>query len=503
MTMKGVLPLALAIFIQPLFSLKGSEGASDATENKAHLNSSRPNVLMIIVDDMNDWVGCLGGHPNVQTPNIDRLAKRGTLFTNAHVPSPVCNPCRVAVLTGRLPASTGVYDNKPIWYHWMPDATSIPRHFKANGYHVLGGGKVYHHMPGFNRRSDWHDYFDQRFDGHYQDQLHRGLDMKSFRWPEGYPLNGLPSVKALTQPPKNPREFDWGPLDKPEHETGDGRLIDWAVKQLKQPSKEPFFLATGIYRPHLPFYAPRKYFDMYPQEEIALPKIKSNDLDDLPPAGKKMAAFRAADYELVKQTGKHRELVQAYLASITFADAMVGRLLDALDAGPAADNTVIVFWSDHGWHLGEKQRLHKMTLWERSTRVPFIIAAPGFSETGAKCDKPVGVIDLFPTLNELCGLPKVSEVDGMNLAPLLHDPVRHWSHPVLTTYGRGNHALRSERWRYISYANKDEELYDHDNDPHEWANLALNSRYDDVKKELSKWLPKNNASTLIKKKPER
>ncbi len=463
---------------------------------------ARPNVLMVIVDDMNDWVGCLEGHPDVRTPNIDRLARRGTLFTNAHVPSPVCNPSRVAVMTGRLPSSTGVYDNKPVWHRWWPKVVSLPSHFKANGYRVLGGGKVYHHMPGFNRRSDWDTYFDQKFDGPYQDRLSRGLSVKPFVWPAPFPLNDLPSVRALSQPPKNPREFDWGALDKPDDETGDGRLVEWAARFLENPGEKPFFLAAGIYRPHLPFYAPRKYFDMYSPEQLRGPEIKADDLEDLPPAGKAMAAGRAADYELVVKHGKYRELLQAYLASITFADAMVGRLLDALDSGPAADNTVIVFWSDHGWHLGEKHRLHKMTLWERSTRIPFILSVPGTEGEGVRCGKPVGAIDIFPTLIELCGLPSISLLDGRSLVPLLERPSSRWDRPVLTTYGRGNHALRSQRWRYIRYVNGDEELYDHSKDPNEWTNLAENGAFDAVKKELSAWLPKENATALRAKGPE-
>ncbi|MDA7510952.1 sulfatase [Verrucomicrobia bacterium] len=475
-----------------------------ATERRsAGRDASTPNVLMIIVDDMNDWVGCLGGHPDVKTPNIDRLAKRGMLFANAHVPSPVCNPSRVAVMTGRLPSSTGVYDNKPIWHEWLPEVASLPAHFKANGYHVLGGGKVYHHMPGFNRSSDWHEYFDQRFDGHYQDQLSRGIDVSHFQWPEPFPLNKLPSVKALAKPPKNPREFDWGPLDKSDHETGDGRLVDWAVRFLAQPPKAPFFLVAGIYRPHLPFYAPRKYFDMYPRETIALPLLKEDDLEDLPPSGKQMAANRADDYHLVKRSGKYREILQAYLASITFADAMVGRLLDALDSGSAADNTIIVFWSDHGWHLGEKQHLHKFTLWERSTRIPLIVSAPGVTATGRRSGKPVGAIDLFPTLSELCGLTDVVGLDGQSLVPLLQNPGTEWERPALTTYGHGNYALRSERWRYIRYANGDEELYDHANDSNEWNNRASVLEYDSVKSALARWLPKNDAETLKRKRPSR
>ena len=456
-------------------------------------SAEQPNVLMMVVDDMNDWVGCLGGHPDVATPNIDRLSRRGVLLANAHCAAPVCNPSRVATLTGRWPSRTGIYDNSVRWYQAIPDIPSIPQHFQANGYHVVGGGKVYHHMPGFNRRSDWHTYFDQVFDGHYQDQLARGMDVSRFRWPEGFPLCGLPSVKSLTKPPKNPREFDWGPLGKSDLETGDGRMIQWAVKFLQQSQEKPFFLAAGIFRPHLPFYAPRKYFEMYPLESIRPPVVRADDLDDLPAAGKAMAAARRGDYELVMQTGTYRELLQAYLASISFADAMIGRLLDALDESPHANNTIVVLWSDHGWHLGEKQHLHKFTLWERSTRVPFVVVAPNVSHAGTVCTKPVGLIDLFPTLNELCGLPEVDDLDGQSIVPLLKNPDLAWARPALTTHGPGNHSLRSDRWRYILYADGGEELYDHTRDPNEWTNVAEVSEFADVKRELLRWLPSTNA----------
>lgn len=462
--------------------------------------AEHPNVLMIVVDDMNDWVGCLGGHPDVKTPNIDRLAKRGLLFTNAHVAAPVCNPSRVATLTGRRPSSTGIYGNETSWIEALPDVPTIPGHFKANGYHVVGGGKVNHHMPGFNRRSDWHDYFDQIFDSHYQDQLARGLDVKNFTWPAGFPLNQLAAVKTFSKPPQNPNEFDWGAFNKADSEMGDGQMVEWAVKFLAQPAKQPFFLAAGIYRPHLPFYAPRKYFEMYPLDKITLPLVKADDCDDLPEAGKQMAADRRGDYELVMKEGRYRELVQAYLASITFGDALIGQLLDALDASPAAKNTIVVLWSDHGWHLGEKQHLHKFTLWERSTRVPFIIAAPGITAADTRTARPVGLIDLFPTLNELCALSALSALDGISLVPLLKDPTQVWDKPALTTHGQGNHALRTERWRYIRYADGGEELYDHTNDPNEWTNLALKPELETVKTELSKSLPKTDAAALGSKK---
>jgi arylsulfatase A-like enzyme len=479
------------------------------TEGSLFGADTRPNVLMIVVDDMNDWVGCLGGHPQIRTPNIDRLAQRGILFANAHAPAPVCNPSRVSVITGRNPASTGIYGNDVVWHEAIADIASLPGHFKANGYHVVGGGKVNHHMPGFNRPSDWHEYFDQVFDSHYQDQLARGLDVSDFQWPHGFPLNGLESVRTLSKPPRNPLEFDWGAWNRGDLEMGDGRMVAWAVDFLQQPKEQPFFLAAGIYRPHLPFYAPLKYFEQYPKDAVQMPSMKADDCEDLPEAGLKMAQDRGEDFELVVREGKHRELVQAYLANVAYADALVGYLLDALDASAHADNTIVVFWSDHGWHLGEKQHLHKFTLWERSTRVPLIVVLPKNarskvpSQLGLRCDQPVSLVDLFPSLIELCDIPNVEGLDGISLVPWLRKPDQERLRPAITTHGFGNHAIRSEHLRYISYADGGEELYDHRSDPNEWHNLASDPAYAKSKQDLRAWLPLANAPKKKDKKRTR
>lgn len=466
-------------------------------------DTSRPNVVMIIVDDMNDYVGCLGGSSNAKTPSLDRLAARGMLFSNAHCAAPVCNPSRVAVMTGKHPSTTGIYDNATRWHKALPEVASIPKHFRDHGYLVVGGGKVNHHMPGFNRRSDWDEYLDQIFDSHYQAQLARGMDMKSFRWPDGFPLNGLEAVKAFSHPPENPNEFDWGPWDQQDNEMGDGQLVEWASEFLKQSHDRPFFLAAGIYRPHLPFYAPRKYFDLFPLDRIQMPLVKADDLDDLPELGKKMAQDRAEDFKLVVQEKRYRELVQAYLANIAYADALIGKLIESLDQSPYAENTIVVVWSDHGWHLGEKNHLHKFTLWERSTRVPLIIVEPRPIAGNARCNRPVSLIDLFPTLNELCNLPQVEGLDGRSLVPLLKDPSQSWDRPALTTHGRGNHALRTEQYRYIRYADGSEELYDHKVDPHEWHNISEQPSSEGIKKELKQWFPKSDAALRTSKKKNR
>ncbi len=457
---------------------------------------TRPNVLFIIVDDMNDWVGCLGGYPVVKTPNIDRLARRGLLFTNAHCASSVCNPSRTATMTGLRPSATGIYNNGHWWRPHLPDAVVLPAYFKAHGYHVAGGGKTFHHTLGFNPPDSWDEYFSQVPDDPWHfDYLVPGehTSKPGLHWPDGFPLNEIEEVRLGKRPPANYREFDWGPFDKPDMEMGDGQMVDWALEFMDNQRDCPFFLAAGVYKPHLPWYVPRKYFEMYPLEKIQLPPVKDDDLDDVPPPGRKMAMARYEDFELVKRSGKYRQAVQAYLASISFADAMVGQLLDGLEAGGHASDTVIVLWSDHGWHLGEKLHWHKMTLWERATRVPLVIVAPGMTGEDSRCSRPVSLVDLYPTLIELCGLPPKEELDGTSLVPLLRDPSARWEQPALITYQRGNHAVRSERWRYIRYADGSEELYDMETDPNEWTNLADRPQHAAVKGGLARWLPKTDA----------
>lgn len=463
----------------------------------------KPNVLMIIVDDMNDWVGCLNGHPDVKTPNIDRLAARGLLLANAHVTAPVCNPSRSSTLTGKRPSTTGLYDNSVRWHEALPELVSIPQHFRSHGYYVAGGGKVHHHTPGNNRRSDWDEYFDQVFDSHAQVHSWSGGKPKDFQWPAGFPLNQIPAVAQFSRPPQNAQEFDWGPMDHDDLQMGDGQMVAWAEQVLVAPRDQPLFLAAGIYMPHLPWYAPRRYFDMYPLDDITLPPIKADDLDDIPAGGQRMAADRRGDLELVRREGQYKHVLQAYLACISYADSLVGRLLDALDASPIVDNTIVVFWSDHGWHLGEKEHLHKFTLWDRATRIPMIIAAPQGTQPGSRSVQPVSTLDLFPTLNELCQLPALSGLEGESLVPLLRAPQQSRSRPALTTHGRGNHALRSERWRYIRYQDGGEELYDHTVDPHEWSNLADKPEYAAVKKEMAVWLPTTDAPELSAKKSKK
>jgi arylsulfatase A-like enzyme len=426
--------------------------------------ADRPNVLFIAVDDLNDWISCLGGHPDCKTPNIDRLADRGVLFTRAYCSAPACNPSRASLMTGIRPSTSGVYLNSQPWRPAMPDAVTLSQHFMRHGYRAVGGGKIFHGR--YDDDASWLEYFKKAGDP----------------VPPNRPVNGI----------RKTAHFDWGPLYVPDSKMNDHRVVDWAIAELNKKQDKPLFLACGIYRPHLPWYVPKRYFDMHPADQVTLPKIRDDDLDDVPTAGVKMAR-PTGDHKKVVESNNYRKAVQGYLASIAFADYQVGRLLDAFDNSSIKDNTIIVLWGDHGWHLGEKHHWRKFSLWEEADRVPFMIVAPGLGESGAKCDRTVSLLDIYPTLADLCSLPVGDYLEGNSLRPLLAAPQSKWDRPVLTTHGRNNHAIRSERWRYIRYADGSEELYDHDADPLEWDNLANQPQHAAIKEKLATWLPEKNA----------
>lgn len=432
-----------------------------------------PNVLFIIIDDLNDWIGCLGGYSGVQTPNIDRLAQRGVLFTNAHCPAAACNPSRAAMMTGIRPATSGVYMN---WQNWrenslLCNAATLPQHFMANGYAALGSGKFYHET--WPDPLSWEEYYPSK-------QQQRFTDPQ----PEGVPLSGIPNSGIV----------DWGPLDVPKEEMGDWKTATWVAQQLGRNHGRPFFLACGLERPHLPWYVPREYFDLYPLEQITLPQVNEHDLDDVPPAGRQLGRPERDWHAEVLAHGQYRHAVQGYLASISFLDDCLGQIINALDAGPHATNTVIVLCSDNGHHLGEKLHWGKWDLWEETTHVPLIIVAPGVTRLNGLCDAPVSLLDLYPTLIDVCGLSPRAGLEGVSLVPLLQDPCgAEWDRPALTTSLRGNYAVRSRRWRYIRYADGSEELYDHERDDLEWHNLASDAQYESIKAELASWLPTTDA----------
>jgi len=431
--------------------------------------AERPNVLFIPIDDMNDWVTHLGGHPQSITPNMDRLAKRGVTFSSAHCAVPACNPSRTALLTGLRPSTTGVYYNSNPWRPVLPDVITLPRHFKNNGYFCAGFGKVYHGR--YADPDDWHIW---------------GQAAGDSRKPA--------KAKHLTN--GGVAGIRFGPLSNPDEEMIDHINVTRAIEQINREHDKPWFIACGLIKPHMAFSVPQKYFDKFPLKSIELPEVPTGDLDDVPSAGIKMAKPNGDHAKIIK-SGRWKDAIQAYLATINFADAQLGRLIDALDRSPYKDNTIICLWSDHGWHLGEKQHWRKFSLWEEATKAPMIWIVPGVTPQGDVCSRPVDFMNIYPTLNELCRLPapqnpQGQRLEGISMRTLLADPDAVWNRPALTTYGRNNHSLRSQHYRYIRYADGSEELYDHRIDPMEFHNLAGSSQLSDVKRKLAQWLPKSN-----------
>ena len=444
----------------------------------------RPDVLFISIDDLNDWVGPLNGHPQVETPNMDRLAERGIVFTNAHAPAVVCNPSRTATMTGLLPSTSGVYLNTD--WRTLPqfqDIRTIPRFFRDAGYSTFGAGKLFHAVTttapgyfGYNDTTAW-DAFYPSLDRQLPDEI----------TPHERPANGSPFDPS----------FDWSPVSADDRAMADGQVVAWSVEHLLNPDSGPRFNAIGIYRPHFPWYVPQAYFDRYSLEEIELPEVMENDLDDISDyaiqQGRRAIIPPVEAFAWLVESDLWGEMVRAYLASITFADAMLGQLLDALDDSGRADNTIIILWSDHGIQMGEKARVNKPALWHESTRVPLIIVAPGISTPGTRTAATVSLMDIYPTLTELAGLNTPQHIQGVSLVPLLENPNAEWDRAALSTQGYGNHAVTYGQYRYIRYSDGGEELYDLAADPNEWSNRSDDPALAEVKAGLFSRLPRSDA----------
>lgn len=467
-------PASAVFFVALLLACVVLLGTAGAQAGEAAAKPARPNILFIAIDDLNDWTGFLGGHPQVKTPNLDRLARESVFFTRAYCSAPACNPSRASLLCGVRPSTSGVYHNDNPWRPQMPETATFFQHFTANGYKVYGGGKLFHNR--FNDRPSWEFYWPRPNDPE----------------PKNKPLNGI----------ANTAHFDWGPLDATDAEMGDTKLTDWAAEFLKQKHDRPFLLAVGYIRPHLPWYVPRKYFDDFPLDGVQLPKVKADDLDDVPPAGVRIANPKG-DHAKVLATNNWHRAVQGYLASIEFVDAQVGRLLDAFRDSAHASNTIVVVWGDHGWHLGQKEHWRKFALWEEATRVPLLIRPAGEHAQGRRCERTVSLLDLYPTLCDMAGIPTPKHCEGDSIKRLVEQPKSAWDRPVVTTHGYKNHAVRSERYRYIRYADGSEELYDHQTDPLEWTNLAGREEMKAVKDDLARWLPTTNREEGARAKEEK
>ena len=482
---------------------------------EASQSNTLPNVLFIAVDDMNDWTSYLQGHPQARTPNLDRLAKNSVCFTQAYCNAPSCNPSRASVMLGKHPNSTGFYSNKIgqtsiDLRKYYPNKLTIPQFFKQHGYSTFRTGKIYHYW------GDWSDMKVKQKDLSFE--VHSWGGGKSIE-PSTY-LCGIDFGWSFTKGGKL-SYMDWGAIDTASSKFGEYGRASIMIKEIKREHSKPFFAALGFYLPHLPWYYPQEILDdpdlvhIRDVADVMLPEVLADppgrDLLDLSDVGVKIAigGLRPRSLEgsrtyknwhdAITGEDKWKEAVQAYLASIYFVDQQLGRVLDALEGSPNGENTIIVFWSDHGWMLGEKEAWRKYRPWEDSVRANFIVKAPGIP--AAAIEQPVELLSIWPTLAELSGLPIKEDLDARSLVPLMKNPDMQWDFPVITAHldesGNGGwQSIRTARYRYIKYLKTGaEELYDHSNDPNEWTNLIGRSRYRAVSEELSELVPE--AMTIL------
>jgi arylsulfatase A-like enzyme len=458
-----------------------------ATEyEKSNTSGSQPNVIMFVTDDLNDWVSPLG-YKQAVTPNLDRLAKQGVVFTYAQAPGVFCAPSRTAIMTGLNASTTGCYMEDP-FQHDHPELITMQMAFKQGGYNTYGAGKIYHHRGGFVDLRGWDRYFARS-----REVVDSGWEIGPYHFkdnplPVPYPYS--PYYTKSGREGGSALHLEWGPIaNEKEDEMVDAVRTNWACDIIKQNHEKPFFLAVGMYSPHYPNYAPQKYFDLYNRDSISLPPYKEDDLEDLPAGIRKNMLNRSKQHKELEGYGALKDAVHGYLASISFADAMLGRVLDALESSNHKNNTIVVFWSDQGFHHGEKMHWGKHTLWQRTSHVPFIWAGKGIPEN-QKVETTVSLIDMYPTFTDLCSLPRTKNLEGTSLAPILKKPSVATDRDVfLPGNERGNYAVINTNWRYIFYNGSGEELYNVKDDPNEWNNLAGDEKYRQVIQEMRKSAP--------------
>jgi arylsulfatase A-like enzyme len=431
---------------------------------RSQSQTAKPNVLFVMIDDLNDYVTQLKGYPGLKTPNLDRFVKTAVNFNRAYCAAPVCNPSRAAVLSGISPYRSGIYDNdnRIMDSKVLDSAVFLPELFKQNGYTTLTRGKIFHTMPKPARnQAMW--------------------DVKGGQGGYGPQATEKHIPAGIAPPMFNYQEWTGPDTDHPDYVTA-GQVID----NLAKTYDKPFFMAAGLYKPHNPWTAPKRFFDMYPIESIQLPTVLEEDWDDLPEIGKKWAAS-PVDYAALKKSGEWKNIVRGYLACISFMDWNFGRLMDALESSKYRNNTIVVVSADNGFHMGEKKHFAKFALWEQTSHVLHMWRVPGMTKPGVVCDAPTSLINIYPTLVELCGLKgPMSKFDGRSIVPLLKDHLAHWEYPAVTTYKQGNQAIRSKQYRYIRYSDGTEELYDEAKDPKELHNMAKDAAMKKVISEFRK-----------------
>jgi len=437
------------------------------------------NVLFIAADDLDCRIACYGD-PIAKTPNLDRLAKRGVMFRNSYCQYPYCNPSRASLMTGLRPDTTHVYDLVVNFRRDHPDVVTLPQLFRNNGYFVARVGKMYHYGVPREIGTDGKDdpqSWDYKFNPVGRD---RTEESKIHLLTRGAYTNTIGYAMA------------WLDMDSADEDQTDGKGVTETIRLLKEHKDKPFFIGMGFFRPHTPWIAPKKYYDMYPLESIKLPKRDPASDKALPPI---VREIHPDDYGLPEKDLK--DCVRGYYACVSFVDAQVGRLLEAVDQLGLADDTLIVFWSDHGFLLGEHGQWMKQLLFDPSPHAPLIIYDPSAKGNGTVCDRTVELLDVYPTVAECIGLTKPEHLQGRSLRPLLDAPSAAWDHPAFAQVTRGparkrvmGYSVHTEQFRYTEWdgGKAGVELYDHKTDPDELHNLAADPAHADQRKELKRRL---------------
>ncbi len=467
---------------------------------------SQPNVIMITVDDLNQWIGPLRGHPNARTPSIDEFSRNAIVFRNAVCPAPVCGPSRSSILSGFMPNRTGVYNNSSNMLNsrLVQNNATLPEYFSRHGYHTLSTGKVFHGHDTANGE----DVGQWAFDTYFDDPLFDTPDESKVTDSRINVINGQTPSPNLYPDGDRTKGLAWGPTeDRDFRNTGDYRKVEWANEQLRNGGglQEPFFMSVGIYKPHVPWFVPQRFFNRHPLKNIQTPNVHADDLDDIVTTSGRPQFRPQRDFEWVDAFGLEKEATRAYLACVSEADAAIGILLNKLERSRFADNTIVVISGDHGWHLGEKLRYHKNTLWQESALTPLIVRTPEVRARTSQttyCNNMVNLVDLFPTLIDLCGLPKKRNLDGESFTDMLDSPSTNVA-GVGVTIGRTGVSVMSRRWHYIENTTPDrvtvnsQEFYDRRNDPDEENNLLANpNRLDSEQRRALGWLQRHVPSSF-------
>ncbi|MCM2679063.1 sulfatase [Echinimonas agarilytica] len=477
--------LVSAVYCSAGALLGCSQSSPDISQQS--MPSQKPmNVLMIAVDDLNNYVGVWGG--DAITPNIDRLAAEGVMFQNAYAAVPACNPSRVAVLTGQRPEITGQYTNNGNFRHRPggEDRVTLPQYLQRHGYDTIASGKIFHHSRGLKSQaaplSDDRSWTYQSSTETGTAGAHEYVNEDGWaKWHGGLSeYDGLPIKDYI-------REHGiWGPIEQAKEQTGDFKTAQFCQDQLQQERDKPFFLACGIFRPHSPQLAPKEFFDLYPLEQIKLPELADDDMQDIPQIAQ--TNWSSGFARLVKsRPDEWRRAMQGYLASTSFADAAIGKMLTALENSDYKDNTIVVLWSDHGFQLGHKDRWEKFTMWRQGANAPMIIKVPG--QAAKMVQEPVSLVDIYPTIVSLLDLPVGQQLSGHDLTPLLSTNSDAWPHAAVITYQQGNHGILRDHWNYIRYQDGTEELYDHRSDPNEQRNIVNQPSSKAIVQKMQQWIP--------------